>query len=290
MKEINGYTRTCGLLGNPVEHTMSPVIHNFLAEKTNKNLAYVPFCVPEGQLEEAVGGAYAMNVLGLNVTVPYKSAVIPFLAEIDPLAEQIGAVNTLVRTQEGFKGYNTDMPGLYRAMCRDGVTIEGACVLILGAGGVARAAAMLAAQKGAAEIILANRNLLRAQELAKSVNEYAGSSSARAMTLEDARKLPGKGRYLAIQATSVGMFPRVEETLIEDEEFFEKIHTAYDLIPNPSVTRFMKLAAQHGCPVYNGLKMLLYQGVIAYELWTGTQIEDSLAEEAYGRLKEAMGI
>ena len=122
---IDGYTRTCGLLGNPVEHTLSPVIHNTLSEKLGQNLVYVPFRVPSGHVGEAVRGAFSLNLLGLNVTVPYKSEVIPFLKEIDPLAKQIGAVNTLVRVEEGYKGYNTDMPGLYRAMCEDEVKIAG---------------------------------------------------------------------------------------------------------------------------------------------------------------------
>ena len=109
---INGYTRTCGLLGNPVEHTLSPVIHNTLAENCGDNLVYTAFHVPQGEIGNAVKGAWALNLLGLNVTVPYKSDVIPYLSEIDSLAKQIGAVNTLVRTETGFKGYNTDMPGL----------------------------------------------------------------------------------------------------------------------------------------------------------------------------------
>ena len=147
--EINGYTRTCGVIGHPVEHTMSPAIHNTLARELGENLVYVPFHVPVGHVGQAVEGAYALNLLGMNVTVPYKSEVLPYLKETDPLAETIGAVNTLVRTEGGFKGYNTDMPGLYRAMSEDGVGIEGEDVLILGAGGVARAVAILAVRKGA---------------------------------------------------------------------------------------------------------------------------------------------
>ena len=129
LNDINGYTRTCGLIGNPVEHTLSPVIHNTLSMVLGENLAYVPFHVENGRLEDAVKGAFALNLLGLNVTVPYKSDVIPYLTDIDPLAENIGAVNTLVRTETGYKGYNTDMPGLYRAMCEDGVKVKGEKVL-----------------------------------------------------------------------------------------------------------------------------------------------------------------
>ncbi len=282
--KINGYTRTCGLLGNPVEHTMSPVIHNTLSERLGQNLVYVPFHVPSGHVREAVEGAYALNLLGMNVTVPYKSEVIPFLKDIDPLAGQIGAVNTLVRVENGYKGYNTDMPGLYRAMCEDGVRIEGEKVLILGAGGVARAVAMLLAQKKAAQIFLLNRSLDRAMLVAEEVNRIAGRELAEVMPLSEYDRLPAGERYLAVQATNVGMFPNVEEAAIEDEKFYEKVHTGYDLIFNPSETRFMQKVRSYGGRAYGGMKMLLYQGIIAYELWTGVQVERELAAEIYDRL------
>lgn len=285
MQEIDGYTRTCGLVGNPVEHTLSPVIHNTLAELTGQKLCYVPFHVENGRLEDAVKGAYALNLLGLNVTVPYKSDVIPFLKDIDPLAQKIGAVNTLVRMDGGYKGYNTDMPGLYRAMCSDGVRIEGESVLILGAGGVARAVAVLLAQKGAAEIILLNRTVEKAQKVAAEVNGYAGRELARAMANEDYNKLPWGEKFLVIQATSVGMHPHDEDVVIADEAFYEKIHTGYDLIFNPAQTRFMKLVQAHGGRAFNGAKMLLYQGVIAYEYWTDTQITEAQAETVFTAMR-----
>ena len=118
--KINGKTKVCGLIGYPIGHTMSPVIHNNLAEIYGHNLVYVPLQVEQGKLEAAIKGADAYGFLGMNVTVPYKTEVIQYLQEIDPLAESIGAVNTLVRTDGGYKGYNTDMPGLYRAMCERG--------------------------------------------------------------------------------------------------------------------------------------------------------------------------
>lgn len=287
MSEINGYTRTCGLIGNPVEHTLSPVIHNTLAQLTEQDLCYVPLRVNEKEaLKTAVEGAYALNLLGMNVTVPYKSEVIPFLKEIDPLAERIGAVNTLVRTEGGYKGYNTDMPGLYRAMGVDGVRIEGEPVLILGAGGVARAVAMMLAQKGAKEIILLNRTVEKAQRVADEVNGYAGKDLVSAMALEAYGKLPGK-KYLAVQATSVGMHPHDDEAVIEDGAFYEKVHTGYDLIFNPAQTKFMKLTRQYGGKAYNGARMLLYQGVIAYELWTGQTVTDEMAEKVYAAMQNA---
>lgn len=289
--EIDGYTRVCGVMGNPVEHTMSPAIHNTLAQALGENLVYVPFHVPAGHAGDAVRGAYALNLLGMNVTVPYKRDVVPFLKEIDPLAETIGAVNTLVRTEGGFKGYNTDMPGLYRAMSEDGVGIEGEDVLILGAGGVARAVAILAVRKGARRILILNRTLEKAQRIAQEVNGLApaGVQPARALALEECASLSGD-RYLAIQATNVGMFPKTEEAVIEDAAFYRKVHTGYDLVFNPPRTRFMALVEENGGRAFGGLKMLLYQGIIAYELWTGARVDSGLAERAYGAMKEAMHI
>lgn len=286
--KIDGYTRVCGLIGNPVEHTMSPAIHNTLAEALQENLVYVPFHVPAGQVRQAVEGAYALNVLGCNVTVPYKSEVIPYLNGLDPLAERIGAVNTLVRNGQGFKGYNTDMPGLYRAMCEDGVAIEGENVLILGAGGVARAVAMLAAEKGAAEIVILNRTLDKAKKIADEVNALTGKTYVKAMQLEAYGELPGERRFLAIQATNVGMYPETDAALIEAADFYERIHTGYDLIFNPASTRFMQLVEKSGGRACNGLKMLLYQGIIAYELWTGADITDEMIQKAYSEMKRAM--
>ncbi len=289
-RTINGYTRVCGVMGNPVEHTMSPAIHNTLAEAMGENLVYVPFRVPPGQAGEAVRGAFALNLMGMNVTVPYKSQVIPFLKEMDPLAEAIGAVNTLVRVQEGFKGYNTDMPGLCRAMGRDGVELEGENVLILGAGGVARAVAILAADQKAAGITILNRTASRAIEVAEEVNGITGRRIAEGRALDAWSALPEGETYLAIQATNVGMFPRVGEAVIEEEAFYHRIHTGYDLVFNPAETKFMSLVRQSGGRAFGGLKMLLYQGIIAYELWTGTRVDEELAGKAYEAMKDAMGI
>lgn len=281
---IDGKTRTCGLIGNPVEHTMSPAIHNELAKQMGINMAYVPFLVETGRLEEAVKGAYALNLLGLNVTVPYKSDVIPFLKETDPLAARIGAVNTLVRTGEGYKGYNTDMPGLYRAMISDGVNPEGRKVLILGAGGVARAVAVMLAEKKAKEITILNRTLERAQKIADEVNGYVGSELVKALPLQEADNLPD-GDYLAIQASSVGMYPRQEEAIIEEKSFYRRVQIGYDLIFNPMETKFMKLVKEAGGQAYNGLKMLLYQGIIAYELWNDVSVPAQLAEQIYEKIR-----
>lgn len=279
----DGRTRTCGLIGNPVEHTKSPVIHNGLAAMFGHNLVYVPFHV-EADLAKAVEGAYALNILGMNVTVPYKSDVIPSLKEVDRLAARIGAVNTLVRMEGGYKGYNTDMPGLYRAMKEDGVEIENADVLILGAGGVARAVAVLAADKKARKIRVLNRTIERAQAIAEEVREYYPATDIAAMELSAYEALEGN-EWIAIQATSVGMYPKTEEVVIAEENFYKKVKVGYDLIFNPAETKFMKLLKEAGKEAYNGLKMLLYQGIIAYELWNECEVTKEQAAVIYEEMR-----
>lgn len=285
--EIHGRTRTCGLIGNPVEHTLSPLIHNTLAERLGQELVYVPFHVEQGRLAEAVKGAEALNILGLNVTVPYKSEVIDSLAEIDRLAKNIGAVNTLVRTENGFKGYNTDMEGLYRAMQSEGIRIAGERIILLGAGGAARAVAWLCAAKGAKRVYLLNRTLDKAEAVAEEVNVSADREAVCPMKLADYTAIP-QGKYLAIQGTSVGLSPNDEDVVIADDAFYEKVHTGFDLIYNPWETQFMRMVKAHGGRAYNGLKMLLYQGIIAYELWNGVEVSEEDAQMIYKKLREAV--
>ncbi len=286
MHAPDGHTRTCGLIGNPVAHTLSPLIQNHMAQATGQNLVYLPFPVARDDLGAAVRGALALGFLGLNVTVPYKSDVIAHLAEIDPLAERIGAVNTLVRCPGGFKGYNTDMPGLYRAMEQDGVEIAGRDVVILGAGGVARAVAVMLLYRGAAGVHILNRTEDKARAVAQEVNSMAGRTFARAYALADYGQIPGAD-WLVVQATSAGMHPRVEDAPIEAPEFYRHVEIGYDLIFNPGVTRFMKLTENSGGRAYNGAKMLVYQGIIAFELWTGTTISQSTADELCRMMAQA---
>lgn len=284
----NGETRTCGLIGNPVEHTLSPLLQNYLAEETGTNMVYVPFHVDKGCLEEAVKGAFALNLLGCNVTVPYKTDVMEYVTELDPMAAKIGAVNTLVRNEQGFKGYNTDMPGLYRAMLSDGVDPAGKECVILGAGGVARAVAVMLLEKQASKVYILNRTLEKALAITEEVNHMAGCEFAKAFTLEEYYKLPEKQRFLVIQATNVGMHPHVEDVVISEEAFYKRVEVGYDLIFNPGDTRFMQMTREAGGKAYNGAKMLVYQGIIAFELWNGIAISEETAEVVNQLVAEAL--
>ena len=282
----DGNTLVCGIIGNPVRHTMSPLIHNTLADMTDTNLVYVPFEVAEGGVKAAVRGAYELGIRGLNVTVPYKSEVLPYLKYVDPMAEAVGAVNTLVRDEalKGYRGYNTDMTGLLRAMQEEGIELEGETVVILGAGGVARPTAHLCVNKGASKVYILNRTVEKAVEIAEEV----GDERVIPMDIADYRKVvESEKSYFVVQCTSVGLFPDVNSAVIEDKAFYEKAGAALDVIYRPLETKFLKLAKEAGAKTFSGLKMLLYQGIDAYELWNADRnikVTKDEADEIYKSL------
>lgn len=260
--DIKGTTRVCGLIGNPVGHSVSPAIHNNLAQLTGKDMVYTTFKVEKGDVKTAVKGAYSLNILGLNVTVPHKSEVIDTLVDIDPLARAIGAVNTLVRVEGGFKGYNTDILGLARELEDEGIELENSKVIILGAGGAARAITFLCSSKNAQCVYLLNRTVDKAEAIAQAVNAHFNNDKVIPMNIADYADIPGED-YVVIQTTSVGLHPNDEAVVIDDEAFYKKAAVGVDIIYNPANTKFMKLIKAQGKNAYNGLKMLLYQGVSA---------------------------
>lgn len=285
-REIKGTTRVCGLIGDPVHHTLSPTIHNGIADEQMTNLVYVPFEVKGDKLGEAIEGAKALDILGLNVTIPHKNAVIPFLDEIDPVAEHIGAVNTLVRTESGtgFKGYNTDYYGIKRSLERALVSLKDESVIILGAGGVSRPCAFLCAREGAREVFILNRTILNARNLCDAVNDSVGRELCKALSLSDYDKLPKDRQYICFQMTSVGLIPDTDSAVIEDPEFYKLLHTGFDAVYRPLKTRFLRECEKAGAKCIDGLRLLLYQGVYAYELWVGMPVSEQLSERIYGRL------
>lgn len=282
--DIDGKTRLLGLMGDPVEHTLSPVIHNTLSEILGLNNVYVPFHVKKEGLAKAVEGAFQLNILGLNVTVPHKNDVIASLSSVSDEGLAIGAVNTLVRIENGYRGYNTDMLGLTREIKSYGIELEGRKVIILGAGGAARAVAYMCMAEKASDIYILNRTLEKATEIAEHMNSFFGRQTIRAMKLSDWRDLEGK--YIVIQSTSIGLKPDNDRAVIEDEDFYRMIDTGVDLIYSPFETKFMKLCRRNGAKAYNGLKMLLYQGIIAYELWNDISVSEEVADQVYEVLEK----
>lgn len=270
-------------MGNPVEHTLSPIIHNTLAEQMGINVCYVPFLVEAEKIQEAVRGAYALNILGMNVTVPLKQAVMGHLTGLGPLAGQIGAVNTLVRTDGGFRGYNTDALGFLRELKQEKIEINGETAVILGAGGAARAVVFSLAKEGIRKMYLLNRSVRKAEELGAEVNRCYGKEIAVPMATEDYGRIVEE-RFLAVQCTSVGLAPDCGSCVITAEDFYRKVHTGVDLIYKPSETMFMKLVKKGGGKAYNGLKMLLYQGVTAFELFVNRKVPEEMAQAVYHNL------
>ncbi len=280
---MDGKTKLCGLIGNPVEHTKSPLIHKTIANRMEHNLDYAPFLVQEGELEIAIKGAHALNVWGLNVTVPYKSEVIKYLREIDSYAKRIGAVNTLVRMENGYKGYNTDYEGLYRAMRSEDIDIQGKDVILLGAGGSARAIAHMCAKYKAKRLFICNRNLHKAQEIKDSIddgvrdNEYS-EIEVYVVSMKDCADISTE-KSIAIQATSVGLYPNVDEVVVSTPQFYEKLEAAVDIIYAPSETLFMKHAKAAGANTMNGIKMLIFQAIVAYELINQCSVNEEIVQE-----------
>lgn len=262
----SGKTMVCGVMGCPIAHSMSPMMHNYYSEQLGLDMTYVPFKVQPGQVTTAVRGAYALNICGMNVTVPHKQEVMECLVDMDDAAKVIGAVNTLVRADGGYKGYNTDAAGLLRAMTEAGMEIRDRTCILLGAGGAAKAAAYVLASGGAAKVYVLNRSLARAQELSDYINGVSGREILVPLELGDWQSIEERG-CLAVQTTSVGMHPNVDQSPVEAPEFFEKLDAAFDAVYTPAETKFMRLAAAAGAKVSNGLDMLLYQGIAAYELW-----------------------
>lgn len=289
MTEIKGTTKVCGLIGNPVAHSISPVIHNNLAELCGIDLVYETFNVENDLVADAVKGAYALNMQGLNVTVPHKQKVMEVLKDISPLAEAIGAVNTLVRVDGGYKGYNTDIIGLGRELEDAGIDISGRDVVILGAGGAARAIAFLCADKGAGNVYIFNRTLEKAELIADAVNGHFKKNIVIPYNIKDYSVLT-ENDYIAIQTTSVGLHPNDDEAVIEAEDFYEKLAAGVDVIYNPVKTKFMKFVEAQGKPAYNGLKMLLYQGIASFELWNNITVSKEQVDIVYDRMKRELGI
>ena len=288
-----------GIFGNPIKHTLSPIIHDTISDRLSLNERYIPFEI-EGDLGEYVKAAYEEGIVGLNITVPYKEKVIPYLSQIDEDAKKIGAVNTLVRTNNGYKGYNTDMEGLYKAVLEAGMQIKDNEIIMLGAGGAARAVAYMCLKYGAKRVYIINRSSENVKKLAKDMNELASSmKNTEAETgssktdkfiplLADAYTEIPHGKYMFIQCTSVGLKEGDGLPLVSDEKFYRQASCAVDLIYNPAKTKFLILMEENNVPYINGLKMLLYQGIIANELWNGISIDEKLSDEIFSALNKKL--
>lgn len=280
---VNGRTRIFGIIGNPIEHSFSPILQNTIAKEMGHNHIYVPFCVEKGKVGVAIEGAYRLGIEGFNVTVPHKMEVINSLYEIDTLAEQIGAVNTLKKTDKGYKGYNTDILGLDMCFKTRNIQIEGKTVVILGSGGAAHSAVILAANRGANEIYVVNRTIENAVKITNIVKKYYDTPvfAVGYDKLNDLHKAD-----IVIQTTSVGMGESADNSPVKDCSFLNNTEAVVDIIYTPWETKFIKDSKKAGCIACNGFDMLIFQGIASYEIWNDIKIDNTTANNIKERLTE----
>ena len=287
-RAISGKTRICGIIGDPIEHTMSPVMHNAAFKLLGIDYLYVAFRVRKEALGRAVEGMRALNIKGLNVTIPYKVDIIPFLDEIDPMAKKIGAVNTVVDDDGVLTGYNTDATGFLRALLDKGVEPKGKSAVILGAGGASRAISFILAERGASLVIL-NRALEFdwAEELAQQISQ-SFKKEIKALKLDDENLLTALERAdILVNATSVGMSPNIDETPVPAKLLKSEL-VVFDVVYNPITTRLLREAETTGAETIGGLDMLVWQGVLAFEKWTGLSAPvDLMKKEVIKVLQES---
>ena len=270
IKKLTGHTRIVGVIGDPVAHSRSPQMHNAAFAKAGLDYVYVPFHVRPDDLAAAIAGFKAINVVGINVTLPHKQAVIPFLTSISREAELIGAVNTLTFVDGNIHGDNTDAPGVLQALEEDGNTSGtpvGENVVVLGAGGAARAVVVALALRGVAAITIANRTVEKAVSLATEMDQKTGVSM-QGMGLTDER-LPLSVRESKLLVNTATISMDVTHPLLISADWLQPNTIVYDIVYTPPVTPLMQAATERGCQTLGGIGMLVHQGAIAFEKWTG---------------------
>jgi shikimate dehydrogenase len=263
---ITARTKVLCIIGYPIEHSMSPIMHNAIIQELNLDYIYLAFSVYPDNLKHAVKAFSTLDIKGINVTIPFKQEIIKYLDEIDPLAQKIGAINT-IRNDEGYLiGRNTDAEGGKKAILNAGHSISGKNFLILGAGGAARALSYSLA-RDANKIVIANRTEMRAEILTSELKQNLGVIAEPKKYISNVLKEETKKADILINTTPVGMYPNISLSPIS-AEFLHNELVVFDLVYNPLETQLIKDAAKKGCKTLSGLDMLVYQGASAFEWWT----------------------
>ena len=274
---ITARTNVLCVIGHPIEHSMSPIMHNAALKDLCLDYVYVAFNIPPNDLKKAVLGFKMFSIKGINVTLPYKENIIPYLDKIDPLAEKIGAVNTIKNDGKYLIGKNTDASGAKKALLDAGCEITGKKALILGAGGAAKAVSF-AISEDLDAVYIANRTEKRAIKLAKDLtNKMTIKAVGKNMSINTLKNLVNDVDIL-INTTPLGMYPDIEGSPIS-EELLHKNLFVFDIVYNPLKTRLLKEASKIGCKTLGGLDMFVNQGALAFEWWTGKKPNLNLMKE-----------
>ena len=266
---ISARTRVCAVIGDPVEHSLSPQLHNAAFRASAVDLVYVAFRVRPNDLAAAIAGVRALGLRGLSVTIPHKVAILPLLDKVDPSATHIGSVNTVVNRGGELAGYSTDGPGALRALRAAGVAAEGKKILLLGSGGAARAVAFaLAALTTQPELVVLGIEADEVERLVGDLRERTGVQVSGKRLEPDILREAVRGSDILIHATPVGMAPRIRESVVP-VELLQPGQVVFDLVYVPFETELLRAAKAAGAIAVPGLGMFVHQAAIQFELWTG---------------------
>lgn len=275
---ITGKTKIVGVIGHPIEHSMSPPMHNNAYKELEMDYVYVAFNVLPEDVENLITSCKTLNIQGLNVTIPHKTSIIPYLDEIDETAGKIGAVNTIQFKDGIAKGYNTDGIGAIRSI-REHTSLKDRKVLIVGAGGAAKAIAFTLIDEGISSLTIANRSRENAQQLIDNIKKQTGFENISYQPIMGAGNKVSQVDII-INTTPIGMYPKHEvEPPIQTDNITEN-HVVMDVIYNPLETELLKRARLNGATTINGTSMLINQGLVSFEIFTGRKATYESFEEA----------
>lgn len=285
MKEITGHTVLTGLLGSPVAHSISPMMHNEAFRQLDLDYVYLCFDVGTENLKTAVEGLKQIGIRGFNCTMPDKNLMCELADKLSPAAKMIGAVNTVLNENGVLTGYNTDGMGYMQAVKDAGYDIIGKKMTLLGAGGAATAVCVQAALDGVKEInVFSIRDQFfdRARQMVDTINKET-NCKASLYDFEDESVLKKSidESDILTNGTSVGMAPNTDACIIKDASFLHEGLIVSDVIYNPRETKLLQMAKANGCHTFNGLYMLLYQGAEAFKIWTGKEMPVEIIKEKY---------
>ncbi|NES42560.1 shikimate dehydrogenase [Moorena sp. SIO2C4] len=288
MLQITGTTKLLGVIGDPVEHSLSPLMHNRAIASLGVDYVYLPLPVKSADLKNAIAGFEAIGLVGFSITIPHKQTIIPLLSEISTVAQGVGAVNTVYRTDQGWIGTNTDIEGFITPLQGYNRDWTQTTVVILGCGGAARAVVVGCAQLGCTEIHVLGRNQ---EKLGKFQDSWINSDLAITIHTHAWEQLPeliGQANLL-VNATPVGMYPNIEQSPVDQLAMarLPENAIAYDLIYTPNPTQFLLQAKERGAIAIDGLEMLVQQGAAAFKIWLGQTPPVDIMRHA---LQEKLGL
>ncbi|MDJ0616446.1 MAG: shikimate dehydrogenase [Calothrix sp. MO_192.B10] len=265
---ITGKTQLLGVIGHPVEHSLSPAMHNAAIANLGLDYIYLPFPIAPTNLKTALDGFAAIGVVGFSITIPHKQAILPLLSEISPIAQAVGAVNTVVRKDSQWLGTNTDVDGFISPLRNYDHNWSQQVAVVLGNGGAARAVVAGLTQLGISQIHVLGRNVEKLQAFQQSWQNSPLSVNLQVHEWKSLPKLISQTNLL-VNTTPIGMYPRIGESpvSIEDMANLQQGAIAYDLIYTPNPTQFLQQAQQVGAVAIDGLEMLVQQGAIALKMW-----------------------